>query len=327
MKRPKKSTIDHELKKLSGNRKKERSDLIVAEYIDFEKDWDDKEDWEEEALEKWKSGEFDQSDDQDAEKSLEEVKSDTREMQGNFSGWIQEQEEDLHDWELYQEEEQICQEEPEPDVHEPQGNFSEWIQEQEEDLHDWELYKEEEQLFQEEPEPDVHEPQENYFEQIDGPEENLGQISKLDAKKASMDELQYEIPSSLKIFFSYSRKDSNRYKIHTIAHTLKTFPDIQRVFYYEGADYHDIIEYMNDNIEICDIFVAFCSKNASKSRYIKDEWKAAYSENKIIIPVFSDFKDVPALLKSYLGVEFDKSNIKGSIHEIYNVISKAKSQF
>lgn len=128
---------------------------------------------------------------------------------------------------------------------------------------------------------------------------------------------------SLIIFFSYSRQDNEIFHVPRIAQELKKYPEVKEILFYEGVDYANIVNYMNRSIGKCNIFLLFCSQNALNSTYIEDEWQAAYSKKKIIIPIFQDFDHVPPLLTSRLGVHFQVDNIKQSIIDIYNTIIKA----
>ncbi|MFX1478500.1 MAG: tetratricopeptide repeat protein [Promethearchaeota archaeon] len=125
------------------------------------------------------------------------------------------------------------------------------------------------------------------------------------------------------IFISYSRKDNEIYHVPSIASKLREYNDIEEVLYYEGADYNDIVTFMNDNLTRCDVVLLFWSKNAADSKYIKKEWEAAVMGNKKIIPIFLDLSSIPFLLKPNLGVKFQLNNIERSTKEIYNTINKA----
>ncbi len=110
---------------------------------------------------------------------------------------------------------------------------------------------------------------------------------------------------------SYATNDSKRYNVKELARRLEKFRDIESVLMWEKDTKEDIIDYMNDNIEKCDIFVLFCSENSSKSKPVRLEWKAALSINKKIIPIFDDEKNIPTLLRSKLGLKFE-----GTIYDI-----------
>ncbi len=128
----------------------------------------------------------------------------------------------------------------------------------------------------------------------------------------------------ISVFMSYSRLDSKTFLIAEIAKRLTIFKEIDEIFFYEGENYENIIEYMNDNIDKCDVFLAFCSQNALKSKWINLEWQAALSGGKTIIPIFIDFEaDVPIILKPNLGVQFNLNDIIKNVDEIHSVILKA----
>ncbi|MHA1492297.1 MAG: hypothetical protein ACTSRI_21920, partial [Promethearchaeota archaeon] len=63
------------------------------------------------------------------------------------------------------------------------------------------------------------------------------------------------------IYISYSTLDSNKYKVASIAHKLETLPEIKGVLFWEEDMDDDIIQYMDENIAKCDLFVLFCSEN------------------------------------------------------------------
>lgn len=128
---------------------------------------------------------------------------------------------------------------------------------------------------------------------------------------------------NIKIFLSYSNKDSDIFQISKIVEELSKYERIEELLYYEGKDYSNIYKFMNDNIEKCDIMLSFSSENATMSKYVQLEWQAALSKEKRIIPIFFDKKFIPALLGPSLGVQFDNQDIKGTIDEIYRVILKS----
>jgi len=109
------------------------------------------------------------------------------------------------------------------------------------------------------------------------------------------------------VFISYAMKDSDFYQIPYIAEELKTFPNISDVFYCEADVHDDFIEYMNEYVPKCNVFIMFCSENASLSRYVKLEWQMALNLNKKIIPVFIDQKYIPPILLSCLGIDYNQS--------------------
>ncbi|MHA1376195.1 MAG: toll/interleukin-1 receptor domain-containing protein [Promethearchaeota archaeon] len=127
------------------------------------------------------------------------------------------------------------------------------------------------------------------------------------------------------VFISYATEDSEYFEIPYIASKLKSYQFIEDVIYWEKNMNDDIVKYMNDNIERCEIFLIFCSKNASKSEAVNIEWRAAFKTNKKIIPIFERVEDIPTLLSSKLGVFFSKRKIDDVIEQIYKLIIKKVS--
>ncbi len=124
------------------------------------------------------------------------------------------------------------------------------------------------------------------------------------------------------VFLSYATKDSNRFQISTIVQQLTAYPEIRDVLFWEEDMHDDIIDYMDKNIQKCDIFILFCSQDALKSSPVKIEWQAALKVNKKIIPVFEDEIDIPTLLSSKLGVKYDGNNLNKMIENLYYLILK-----
>ncbi len=61
------------------------------------------------------------------------------------------------------------------------------------------------------------------------------------------------------------------------------------------------------------------------SNYLYKEWTAADAMGKPILPIFLKADHIPPLLRSRLGVEFDKFDFKKNITALYELIIK-KSQ-
>lgn len=131
---------------------------------------------------------------------------------------------------------------------------------------------------------------------------------------------------NIKIFFSYSNKDSDYFHIPIISKTLLSYPEITKVIYFEKEKYENIFQFMNDNIEKCDVLLSFCSQNALSSEYISLEWQAALSKKKKVIPIFTKKEDLPALLAPLNGVKFEQNDLPMSIEKIYQTIQKALKQ-
>ncbi len=124
------------------------------------------------------------------------------------------------------------------------------------------------------------------------------------------------------VFVSYATVDSGHFQISKISEKLKKYPRIGDILYWEEALKDDIYDYMNINLEKCDIFLIFCSDNSKSSEPVQMEWKAALKLKKPIIPIFQDEHCMPALLSTKLGVQFRKDDINGTIEQIYKLISK-----
>lgn len=134
--------------------------------------------------------------------------------------------------------------------------------------------------------------------------------------------IKKEQEEGLLIFISYSTKDAILYKISRIAYELASYDDIGDVLYWQEDMKDNIVKYMNDNLGKCDVVLLFCSRNASESKAVESEWTSAESIGKPIIPVFLDKEDIPTILRSRLGVEFDTSNMAKNIQAIYDLIMK-----
>ncbi len=123
-------------------------------------------------------------------------------------------------------------------------------------------------------------------------------------------------------FVSYATKDSKDFQIKSIAEKLTEYPEIDNVLYWEEDMHDDIIKYMNDNLKKCHLFLLFCSQNSMRSEPVEMEWTAALKLKKKIIPIFNNTEDIPPLLTTKLGVQFNKRDIHSTINEIYNLILK-----
>jgi len=124
------------------------------------------------------------------------------------------------------------------------------------------------------------------------------------------------------VFISYATADSDFFEISKISEKLNEYPNIDEILYWEEKLKDDIYDYMNKNLGICDIFILFCSEKATASEAVQLEWKSALKIKKPIIPVFINEKDIPPLLSTKLGVQFNKNDIKNTIEQIYQLISK-----
>ena len=116
------------------------------------------------------------------------------------------------------------------------------------------------------------------------------------------------------IFLSYSTDDTELFKIKEIASYLESHPDITKVYYWEKDSGQNIIEYMENNLEKSRVFILFCSQNSNESKSVKLERAAAIQmaqEDKMrILPVFMNPRDIPLLIKPFLGVEYQKEDFE-----------------
>ncbi|MFW9867938.1 MAG: toll/interleukin-1 receptor domain-containing protein [Candidatus Thorarchaeota archaeon] len=126
----------------------------------------------------------------------------------------------------------------------------------------------------------------------------------------------------LSIYMSYPTEDADLFKINNIARELKTYDQIDQIFYYEGDSHKSFIQYLNENLRKSDVLLLFCSSNTSKSKFIDKEWVGADANNIPIIPVFLEHDFIPPLLKSRLGVQYNTPNPQKFIENIYTLILK-----
>lgn len=124
------------------------------------------------------------------------------------------------------------------------------------------------------------------------------------------------------IFMSYATKDADLFKVKEIAEKLTKSPDIQDVLYWQEDMEDNIIEYMNDNLGKCHVFILFCSKNSLESVPVKKEWTAADAMGTPIIPVFFNPEYIPPLLRSRLGIEYDFYDLDRNVMELHSLILK-----
>jgi len=117
----------------------------------------------------------------------------------------------------------------------------------------------------------------------------------------------------LKVFLSYSTLDSPYFQISHIAKALESYPEIEKILYWEADSSENIVAYMERTLKECSVFILFCTENALNSQAVTDEWQAAFQLRKKgqlkILPVYEDEEFIPALLTPLLNVRFSKDNI------------------
>ena len=126
----------------------------------------------------------------------------------------------------------------------------------------------------------------------------------------------------INIFISYATIDSKIFRLTKLANNLNTYREIKSVLYWQEDMYGNMIKYMNNNINNCDILLLLCSPNALNSEVVLKEWSAADAMGKPIIPIFLKIEHIPPFLRSRRGIEFDPFNFGKCIEEIYNLIVK-----
>ena len=123
------------------------------------------------------------------------------------------------------------------------------------------------------------------------------------------------------IFVSYATMDSKYIDLKNLAQLLENNSQIEKVLIWEEDTNEDIIDYMEKNIAKCDVFLIISTENSKNSESVRLEWKAALNEKKVIIPVFTDEKNIPLLLRSKLGVKIE-GNLVHIANSIIEVVKK-----
>ncbi|MFX0077412.1 MAG: TIR domain-containing protein [Candidatus Hermodarchaeota archaeon] len=130
------------------------------------------------------------------------------------------------------------------------------------------------------------------------------------------------VGKNLLVFVSYATVDSAFFEVSKISDRLRNYSRIGDILYWEEALKDDIYDFMNNNLERCDVFLIFCSKNSKTSEAVQMEWKAALKLKKPIIPIFQEENNIPALLSTKLGVQFNKEDLTNTVEQIYKLILK-----
>ena len=129
----------------------------------------------------------------------------------------------------------------------------------------------------------------------------------------------------LNIFLSYASKDAPYFKIPLIAEKLKQYPEIDEAFYWHEDAKEDIIKYMNEMINKCEVFILFCSPRALDSEPVQMEWSVALKNKKVIVPIFFNEEHIPTLLSTLIGLHYDPyycEDLEEKIKELYFLILK-----
>ncbi|KKL52637.1 hypothetical protein LCGC14_2283470 [marine sediment metagenome] len=133
-------------------------------------------------------------------------------------------------------------------------------------------------------------------------------------------------PVMFNIFISYSTKDTDYFNIPKIAEKLEEYSEIENALYWTKERGMNNFEYMENVLNTSKVFVPFCSKNASKSKAVKNEWMAAFELKQLdrlkIVPVYEKQKYLPSLLRPFLNVAFDSRNFEKFIQNLYKEIMR-----
>lgn len=127
-----------------------------------------------------------------------------------------------------------------------------------------------------------------------------------------------------KIFMSYSTLDSEHFQISKMVEKLKSYTEIEEVLFWEADSSANIVEYMEETLKKCNVFILFCSENSMKSKAVKDEWQVAFQLRKKdlmkIIPIYENEDYIPRLMLHLLNVEFTSDNFDGFIERLFKEI-------
>jgi Leucine-rich repeat (LRR) protein len=134
---------------------------------------------------------------------------------------------------------------------------------------------------------------------------------------------------NLTVFISYAMADARKLRISEIAEDLEEKDGIEKVIFWEGWHGYldgDIISFMEDNIKICDIFIAVCTDASNLSENCGKERKMAVFQNKRLVPLFTDFTDVPATFQPYMGVNMTGKEVTDIAEELDELIAKGREE-
>ncbi|NGX33126.1 MAG: hypothetical protein K1060chlam4_01187 [Candidatus Anoxychlamydiales bacterium] len=138
-----------------------------------------------------------------------------------------------------------------------------------------------------------------------------------------LEEIKDEFQENYKIFFSYAKSDSTKFKIKKIAEYLEVnFPNIE-IIYFERSKIagEDILDYMERGVNWCNFFIWFHSPVSMKSKAVKKEYKMATYLGKNIISVTEDFNALPLSARVTWSILFIE-NLKDICTQLMNGITK-----
>ena len=106
---------------------------------------------------------------------------------------------------------------------------------------------------------------------------------------------------------------------------MESQPKIKKVYYWErdNDSTHSIVEYMEQKILKSDIFLAISSQHSLTSVPVKNETDFAIINEKRIIPVFENIKNVRKFITTYRGVKFNKAHFDDFLKKLNSIIKKS----
>ena len=136
----------------------------------------------------------------------------------------------------------------------------------------------------------------------------------------------------VEVFISYATSDSERLHIPEIAEGLKnkSQDDLQIIaHYWEGWDGYpngNIIDFMEQHIMACHIFIPIFTKAMRESENCKKERDLASFQNKQVIPVFEDFNEVPAIFRPKKGINISNKEVMDIVEELFEQINALRQK-
>ena len=129
----------------------------------------------------------------------------------------------------------------------------------------------------------------------------------------------------LKIFISYASEDLKLFRIPEIADYLESQPEIQKVYYWERDNNSPqrLFEYMEESILKSDIFLAISSQHSLTSSPVKKETEFADYNEKIIIPIYENMKNVREFIRINRGIKFNRTHFNDFLKKLKSIIKGA----
>ena len=127
----------------------------------------------------------------------------------------------------------------------------------------------------------------------------------------------------LVIFISYTTANSLQFQIVNVVKMLEKRPLIKKIHCWElwsGYPDGNIIDFMNNGISECDVFIPFFTEAYNNSSNCRKEYSSADAINKRIIPIYDDFNQVPPLCRAKKGIHYFSMDIRDFVEEIYKLI-------